>query len=1261
MNIDDLEKKLLATLPVDKDKKDILQRRLNKLKRDPKGFVKGSYAKRKDQIRKYIPIKHEGKYQYTVVSAVYNVEKYLDEYFESLVNQSLDFKKHIHLILVDDGSTDSSAYIIKKWQKKYPKNIHYYYKKNGGQASARNIGLKHVKTEWVTFIDADDFIDSNYFYLVDQEVYANQNIVMVCCNQIYYFEETNQYIDRHPFGYRFKNGISTAPCGDLGKNIHFSAALSVMRVDCIPSWLNFDERLKPTFEDGKFVNTFLLKQNAESLVCYHPNARYYNRKRADKTSTMDGVWQHKGQFSTVFEYGYLDILPKCKREMGYIPRHLQRTILWEMLKLVKQFMNHEERLDFLTTEEKENLLKNMDSVFEYIDKDTIMNYELGNCGFSRQLGMLGCFKHMDVDQQVAYIDKVECHNNLFSLRFFTAVDSSFQVWNENVSQEILPVHYKKAIREFIGRAFLVEHRLWLPIPKNETIINLIINDKPSFIHFNKQKFKKGLPSVELKENLILEKSEYWVLMDRDDSAGDNAEFFYDYLQNYHPSLEAYFVLNKSSADWQRLDNKGFKLIDHGSFEHKTVLEKCTKLISSQIGFIVEPFEDLNDSYKRVFLQHGVIKDDLSDWLNGVKMDLMLTSTNDEYHSIVDDFTKYIYGKKEIALTGLPRFDSLYRKKDKYKNQILIMFTWRKSITGTFIENGKSERHINLEFKKTQYYMAIHQLLNSKNLKHLVSSNKMDVIFCPHPNMRPYLDFFNIPSHIKVASNSTSIHDLINESKMLVTDFSSVAFDFAFQRKPVVYYQFDQEEFFQGGHTYIQGYFSYEKHGFGPVITEYKALIEQLQIILDQDNEKEIEIYQSRADKTFPFFDDMNCQRAYEAICQLDNTQETPPNIDILKKLIDDSYVAENWDVVIQRSKTYLDISSDDTSVKVMLLDALVKSQKWQEVETLLNNYNLVMSSEQAAKFNFAKGDWQGVLNELTKADLDFDLAYLNLQALFNLEKFDQAKEFANKLLLDNDFSDEQKLLIKLAILEAERDYKTIISLGDEINKLSMHTLKTFKPQLLLARSYRLVGDLEMAHQQLTNFEFHTKNDTVCRTEILELAFANQNYEKYITQYNRFVDSLLTVTDNQYEKYIRSLYAIGDYEKYILEFERGCNDVKLDLNIFYVKALVELSDWQKAIDVINVNNLSKNNELTYEFVLSQYRLGLLDQAYRAIKQPTKDDSYEYWALVAELSFLMEDYSLSKYCYRGLVSIFPHHNKEENLNKFSEVIKWYGVDQ
>ncbi|EMS8440422.1 glycosyltransferase family 2 protein, partial [Campylobacter coli] len=133
--------------------------------------------------------------------------------FNSIINQRLDFKKNIFMVLVDDGSTDNSANIIKKYQKKYPKNIVYIYKENGGQASARNLGLKYMqennyKAPWVTFTDPDDFLDRNYFYEVDKFLSTHQDddICMVGCSVIFYHEKQRIYKDNHPLNFKFKNG-----------------------------------------------------------------------------------------------------------------------------------------------------------------------------------------------------------------------------------------------------------------------------------------------------------------------------------------------------------------------------------------------------------------------------------------------------------------------------------------------------------------------------------------------------------------------------------------------------------------------------------------------------------------------------------------------------------------------------------------------------------------------------------------------------------------------------------------------------------------------------------------------------------------------------------------------------------------------------------------------------------------------------------------------------------------------------------------------
>lgn len=104
--------------------------------------------------------------------------------------------------------------------------------------------------------------------------------------------------------------------------------------------------------------------------------------------------------------------------------------------------------------------------------------------------------------------------------------------------------------------------------------------------------------------------------------------------------------------------------------------------------------------------------------------------------------------------------------------------------------------------------------------------------------------------------------------MLITDYSSVAFDIAYLNKPILYYQFDHEDVFSGAHTYQKGYFDYERDGFGDIAHTESALLIKLNQLI-HGNDDNLKIYQERGNKTFAFRDNLNCERVYQAIMNLD--------------------------------------------------------------------------------------------------------------------------------------------------------------------------------------------------------------------------------------------------------------------------------------------------------------------------------------------------------------------------------------------------------
>lgn len=117
----------------------------------------------------------------SVIVPVYNVEKYLKECVDSILNQTYT---NIEIILVDDGSKDKSGAICDEYEK-VDNRVKAIHKQNGGVCSARNLALSEISGEWIAFIDSDDWIESNYI----EELYkcaidTNSDIVACGYNRV---------------------------------------------------------------------------------------------------------------------------------------------------------------------------------------------------------------------------------------------------------------------------------------------------------------------------------------------------------------------------------------------------------------------------------------------------------------------------------------------------------------------------------------------------------------------------------------------------------------------------------------------------------------------------------------------------------------------------------------------------------------------------------------------------------------------------------------------------------------------------------------------------------------------------------------------------------------------------------------------------------------------------------------------------------------------------------------------------------------------
>ena len=377
-------------------------------------------------------------------------------------------------------------------------------------------------------------------------------------------------------------------------------------------------------------------------------------------------------------------------------------------------------------------------------------------------------------------------------------------------------------------------------------------------------FMAALPAAAVYK---LFRRELWLICDNKNEARDNGYWFFKYLCEQHPEQDAVYAINKRSPDYQKVRDLG-KTVRYGSFRHWILYLAARVNISSQKGgkpnAAVCYFLEVKGLLKntRVFLQHGIIKDDM-DWLHyeNTKMRMFVTSVEREYRFLSETFG---YPEGYIVKTGLCRFDNL-QSFTVNPRQLLLMPTWRSWIATP--TSASREIEDVSDFRQTRYFREWNAFLKSPALRRLLEENDLTLIFYPHRDMQKYLSYFEIGSDriIKASWPEYDVQTLLKESAYLVTDFSSIAMDFAYMGKRLMYYQFDRNDFRKG--QYPLGYFDYEKDGFGKVCEDLAEALEEMERAVREHFEQPEE-YQRRHDAFFDLCDNKNCERTYNAVREL---------------------------------------------------------------------------------------------------------------------------------------------------------------------------------------------------------------------------------------------------------------------------------------------------------------------------------------------------------------------------------------------------------
>lgn len=370
-----------------------------------------------------------------------------------------------------------------------------------------------------------------------------------------------------------------------------------------------------------------------------------------------------------------------------------------------------------------------------------------------------------------------------------------------------------------------------------------------------------------------QKGEIWLFSDRANKSGDNGEALFRFiLKKKLSNVKPYFIIDKQSSDYKKLKNVG-RVVNSMSWKHKWLFLNCRYNISSQAdNNVIYPFQEYTEFYKDlscisnfIFLQHGVIKEDMSATYNRTNqnMRIFVTAALAEFQSIINN-PQYMCDKEIVKLTGLPRHDRLYHDEQK---MITIMPTWRKYLfrhKPGFVGVWEPTE----QFTNSDYFKFYNSLLNDKKLLHAAKIHGYKICFMPHPNVQGAIHKFDKNSDVEFFDIKTQYNKIFAESSLVITDRSSAIMDFAYLRKPVVYCLFDDDTFMAGAHVYVKGYFDYERDGFGEVEYDLESTVDRIIEYMENDCKLK-DKYRERIDKFFAFNDQNNCQRVYEEIIKLD--------------------------------------------------------------------------------------------------------------------------------------------------------------------------------------------------------------------------------------------------------------------------------------------------------------------------------------------------------------------------------------------------------
>ena len=886
----------------------------------------------------------------SIVVAMYNVENYLEETLESVLDQDIGFIQNIQLVLVDDGSTDSTLEIACGYQRRYPHNVVVSVQEHAGVSVARRNGLALAQGAIVNFLDADDKWSPDACRVALAFFEEHPDVAFCAAKLVYFDAQTGD----HPLAYKFETTRVVdvrmeCDCPQLSLSSTFVQRFAL-------SSALFDERLSFS-EDCAVVNRILLK-----FLCYGvlSGPAYLYRRRADNSSAISGARMSKSWYLDTPRYCYEALFDESEQMYGLVMPFLQYTVMYDLQWRIKKRHGHPlgkcEYDSYCTTivsllrRIDDNIIaaqRNLDVKqkvlalalkfgWDYerarrclaIEDDNIVfvqsaqkslvlapsvSQRLVLCSIAEQgeevvVDMLydSAFPPEEVKLEaigegfsvlVGAIERPDCFGaSFFVSKYGSASGFSVRIPGCDVRFNLIVKGAPLKVSLFSGKHCALSLRAfgYIKLGKNTVLVKRGVKNtllvRHTSVYFDLKReilWERSLLGrdsrtkslISLRRRALLKKrtngrgQKIWLIFDRTYMAGDNGEALFAYLQKHPvPGVRSYFVINRDCPDFERMKAIG-PVVAFGSSQHELLHLLADKIISSAADdYITNRFGRYRyivhgiESYDFVFLQHGVIQNDMSVWLNRPAKNIALfcTSAQAERNSILDT-PSYGYDEAQVVLTGMPRHDVLLdtARRVAVERKVLIAPTWRHDITSES-DPKTGLRRKNPRFRESEYWVFFNALINDSRLASAAKRLSYSVEFLIHPAFIQEANEFSSDF-----CDVLTMYDYRNElasSAILVTDWSSIAFDFALLKKPLVYAQFDYDTFYSS-HLWDRGYFDCARDGFGDVCFTLDETVEAVIKLMESPVIRPE--YEKRVEAFFGEQPSCRCQAVIDAIVDID--------------------------------------------------------------------------------------------------------------------------------------------------------------------------------------------------------------------------------------------------------------------------------------------------------------------------------------------------------------------------------------------------------